>query len=1750
MAGRDARTRMRNAANGAHNNKRLAEIRRNKQARNTASASFAAAKETVEDNNTPVNKQPGKSSSSETPDEHPTQEARWCTPTYTQSKLNFSQTSEGDKREKSTNESSKTQTNRYEALQNDSNDKNDATDTPTPKHAEIETHKVIKRLMDQQDEIPITLSDFRNLTEHEAIEVLLHQILKKVTSTETTKINKERMVREWRFKTKLQLLKMANEKEARQKAVKMIQYGTDQGTSEMEIRIYNLKYLLGTLPEAALEENTAQLGNIKLCIEKYATRAYGDYMHDIQPILDRETNMDTLISILTEPGALPKYLTGKGLDISFGPPSLIILPEMTVKQELKEDINSDDQQTILSEPAKTVHIEYKTIKRIKTEEGKKAELGKMLRQYLPKATPNNWQAIFHHIMGLKAERISQLVFFPGEMEDFITQNYPNNMAQDNGTSGNNTEANTQTAIPLTSTTHAKNQDTLQSASWATRAKATTTSTGMTSTMKQMNGIQTAAHNHTALRNNITPTPPKKTSTTAPLGSGPEPLRRWGQKLNATDTEKVYTTEIKMEASDTGIRPNALQALTMYMANIFPTVKRLFHTIRLSPWDESAQTRELNDKNDLKDEDEFLKKYIKNPRYDNRGSIIFQVKLISSFDFNRLRSQGDQQPGLKEQRDQHFAFLRQSKIWISIQGTPKIYEYQPLYVIMHCSDADNEDDIRHELIDRVYDRTGIIMHQDSIRVQHRPLIVPITIRDKTKKYQSITTKILAAKTTEINEIFRMISNMEKSPHLREQYPTTYDYEFADIYLHANITEEEYYNKLQSGSEFYKFRVQVHLKGIPDSIDLHKVIPTGNGYDGHPNTKTIRQLLMGTSTLYENADGIPMPPPYSKVQRGRDSIWILQGWMRDIEHIKYHGYNILYNQLKGWLPDGVGDTIEILIRAKRTTDDPQYWARNSNFQGIPEEPTPLQKDYGGTTPHEWPMLPIDNGNTHPPKDQHNQAQPPTNTTSPTTDNSNDHNKSTVTRAERVQIKILAKLTAIEDKLANLQHQLDDHEELFFQYVNDCTEYNSGDDASSCSSKDYDEEQDDDSANNYNKHNINQDDRANIPNTNHETNNATNNNKTNIRNKKENDNTNDNINYSTNNNTNNTAHKDTSNDIYNNTNQRTSTTEPGHNDDASNSSNSECSSTSSAASTQISTTENIAENESKRQTSNTTHNALPPIITTHTQEAETTGPHDQEMTNTTSLQTNEASASSDSTWTTDDDITDTTIPTHRRLLPEDIIDECSNSNESTTTPTTQNDIDNTTSMNHTHTNDHELSTDDNWTADSDTTDKTMKAHRLLLPEDILEEEDRNTSGNYSIQVDTKHARMQEYMDTMDNSNTPNATRMKAIINEVEKETQDIRRGLGHTITHSGDKTKSNTNPRSPANPNGVPWADVSSGSDSDPPLSRDKTKTPIATHTNDTYSASLPRILTRQDLNDLSTGTAVQIGDGTTKQIGIIQGHESSRDFTNDETLYNVQIQADNTYVMRLPHRRFTTIFGKLNTGEMITRNTVTTADTTITNRRSDLYQAGKYPDDIINDETGEDEWDKLDDIEADPYRHDYTTNIPRHITQMDWTHIGIDTIVYFQEKHDDTWNAGIIVGRRHANMKQYDIECNQRKSIHYNVPSTRIDIACGTLTSPMGALITKDWMKSAFTTVTKPSLSREETRLRRYRSGLPPEEIIRADAEEENERTRIEMEPPPSNIKSDGEDGYDTSTEGREKRITTPNTNKTRRRSGRLAKLNKT
>lgn len=123
----------------------------------------------------------------------------------------------------------------------------------------------------------------------------------------------------------------------------------------------------------------------------------------------------------------------------------------------------------------------------------------------------------------------------------------------------------------------------------------------------------------------------------------------------------------MEASDTGIWSNAIQALTMYMANIFPTVKRLHHTIRLSPWNETTLMRELNDRNDLKDNDAFLNEYIMNPQYDSRGCIIFQVKFVSSFDFNRLRTQGDQQPGLKEQREQHFGFLRRSKIWINIIG---------------------------------------------------------------------------------------------------------------------------------------------------------------------------------------------------------------------------------------------------------------------------------------------------------------------------------------------------------------------------------------------------------------------------------------------------------------------------------------------------------------------------------------------------------------------------------------------------------------------------------------------------------------------------------------------------------------------------------------------------------------------------------------------------------------------------------------------------------------------------------------------------------------------------------------------------------------------------------------------------------------------------------------------------------------------------------------------------------------------------
>ena len=151
-------------------------------------------------------------------------------------------------------------------------------------------------------------------------------------------------------------------------------------------------------------------------------------------------------------------------------------------------------------------------------------------------------------------------------------------------------------------------------------------------------------------------------------------------------------------------------------------------------------------------------------------------------------------------------------------------------------------------------------------------------------------------------------------------------------------------------------------------------------------------MGTDTLYETEDGIPMPPPYAKVQRGRESVWILQGWMRDVDQIRYHGYNILYNQLKAWLPDGVGDTIEILIKAKRAIDDPQYWARNSNFQGIPEEPTAQQQDYGGPSPHEWPTSNTNN------KTQHQQLTKPRPPTEPNpTATTQSPNKNTVTRAE---------------------------------------------------------------------------------------------------------------------------------------------------------------------------------------------------------------------------------------------------------------------------------------------------------------------------------------------------------------------------------------------------------------------------------------------------------------------------------------------------------------------------------------------------------------------------------------------------------------------------------------------------------------------------------------------------------------------------------------------------------------------------------
>ena len=414
---------MREAANGAHNKKRQDEINRIKRAKELATEQAKANETNIDENKTPPQQTTGSDTHKASIEGKP-RDAKWITPNYTQSKLRFSQTSEAENTTPTSNATT-SPTNRYEALIDPTENMEHADNNTEP--SEPNTHKVIKRLMNQQHGIQIKLGDFCNLTEHEAIEVLLHQIINKVTTSETTIINKERMVREWRFKTKLKLLQMANEPKMMRKAVKMIQFGTDQGTSEMEIKIYNLRYLLGTLPEAALEENDNQIKNIKRCIEKYAERAYGDYMHEIQPIMEKEMNIDTLTSILTEAGALPKYLTGKGIDITFKPPALISMPDKPCEPEPNQQTTLTDQHTMLSEPTKIVQLEYKTVKMIKTEEGKKAEMGKMLRQYLPQAMPINWQAIFHHIMGLTAERISQIIFFPGEMEEFIKQNYPNNI---------------------------------------------------------------------------------------------------------------------------------------------------------------------------------------------------------------------------------------------------------------------------------------------------------------------------------------------------------------------------------------------------------------------------------------------------------------------------------------------------------------------------------------------------------------------------------------------------------------------------------------------------------------------------------------------------------------------------------------------------------------------------------------------------------------------------------------------------------------------------------------------------------------------------------------------------------------------------------------------------------------------------------------------------------------------------------------------------------------------------------------------------------------------------------------------------------------------------------------------------------------------------------------------------------------------------------------------------------------------------
>lgn len=157
---------------------------------------------------------------------------------------------------------------------------------------------------------------------------------------------------------------MLSSDEETKKAVNDVKYLTPQGTGEMEIKLFTLTYLLGPAAQKAINADEQKRDKLLNCIKLYTARSYPQQHTVIRSAMEDEYSIETLTRLVTEPGAIPTYLTEQGIDIHFNPPALIEIPKLSKPQTTQANTTNptNNINSITIKPSKMMTLKHKDVK--------------------------------------------------------------------------------------------------------------------------------------------------------------------------------------------------------------------------------------------------------------------------------------------------------------------------------------------------------------------------------------------------------------------------------------------------------------------------------------------------------------------------------------------------------------------------------------------------------------------------------------------------------------------------------------------------------------------------------------------------------------------------------------------------------------------------------------------------------------------------------------------------------------------------------------------------------------------------------------------------------------------------------------------------------------------------------------------------------------------------------------------------------------------------------------------------------------------------------------------------------------------------------------------------------------------------------------------------------------------------------------------------------------------------------------------